>query len=85
MLISISSGALFCLVYGFSNAATRDWSTPSTWGFLVAASCCSPGLRSGRAGPPTHCFRRGPLYRKDSQDRQDAGVVTVEAGPALPA
>jgi EmrB/QacA subfamily drug resistance transporter len=30
------SGALFCLVYGFSNAATYNWQTPSTWGFLVA-------------------------------------------------
>ena len=30
------SAALFCLVYGFSNAATHDWRTPSTWGFLVA-------------------------------------------------
>ncbi|HEX9526186.1 MAG TPA: MFS transporter [Streptosporangiaceae bacterium] len=30
------SGALFCLVYGFSNAATHNWHTPSTWGFLVA-------------------------------------------------
>jgi EmrB/QacA subfamily drug resistance transporter len=30
------SGALFCLVYGFSNAATHTWSTPSTWGFLAA-------------------------------------------------
>jgi len=30
------SGALFCLVYGFSNAATHDWQTPSTWGFLAA-------------------------------------------------
>ncbi len=30
-------------------------------------------------------LRSGPLYRKDSQDRQDAGVVTAEAGPALPA
>ena len=30
------SGALFCLVYGFSNAATHDWSTPSTWGFVAA-------------------------------------------------
>ncbi len=29
------SGALFCLVYGFSNAATHGWSTPSTWGFLA--------------------------------------------------
>ena len=30
------SSALFCLVYGFSNAATHDWSTPSTWGFVAA-------------------------------------------------
>jgi hypothetical protein len=27
---------MFCLVYGFSNAATRNWHTPSTWGFLAA-------------------------------------------------
>jgi EmrB/QacA subfamily drug resistance transporter len=30
------SGSLFCLVYGFSNAATHNWHTPSTWGFLAA-------------------------------------------------
>ncbi|MBO0817032.1 MAG: MFS transporter [Actinobacteria bacterium] len=30
------SGAMFCIVYGFSNAATHSWHTPSTWGFLVA-------------------------------------------------
>jgi EmrB/QacA subfamily drug resistance transporter len=30
------SGAMFCLVYGFSNAAAHSWHTPSTWGFLVA-------------------------------------------------
>ena len=30
------SSAVFCLVYGFSNAATHNWHTPSTWGFLVA-------------------------------------------------
>jgi EmrB/QacA subfamily drug resistance transporter len=29
-------GAVFCLVYGFSNAATHGWHTPSTWGFLAA-------------------------------------------------
>jgi hypothetical protein len=27
---------LFCLVYGFSNAATHNWHTPSTYGFLAA-------------------------------------------------
>jgi len=32
------SGGMFSLVYGFSNAATHSWSTPSTWGFLVAAA-----------------------------------------------
>ena len=30
------SAAVFCLVYGFSNAATHNWHTPSTWGFLAA-------------------------------------------------
>jgi EmrB/QacA subfamily drug resistance transporter len=29
------SGAMFCLVYGFANAAAHNWHTPSTWGFLV--------------------------------------------------
>ena len=34
-VVMVSSG-LFCLVYGFSNAATHDWTTPSTYGFLIA-------------------------------------------------
>jgi EmrB/QacA subfamily drug resistance transporter len=35
--VAAVSGGMFCLVYGFSNAATRGWHTPSTWGFLTAA------------------------------------------------
>jgi EmrB/QacA subfamily drug resistance transporter len=31
------SGGMFCLVYGFSNAASHSWSTPSTWSFLIVA------------------------------------------------
>jgi EmrB/QacA subfamily drug resistance transporter len=31
-------GGLFCLVYGFSNAESHDWSSPQTWGFLVAGA-----------------------------------------------
>ena len=27
---------MFCLVYGFSNAASHSWRTPSTWGYLAA-------------------------------------------------
>jgi EmrB/QacA subfamily drug resistance transporter len=34
--VLLVSAALFCLVYGFSNAAAHNWHTPSTWGFLVA-------------------------------------------------
>jgi EmrB/QacA subfamily drug resistance transporter len=33
-VVLVSSG-LFCLVYGFSNAATHSWHTPSTYGFLI--------------------------------------------------
>ncbi|CAN5328374.1 MFS transporter [soil metagenome] len=31
------SGALFSLVYGFSNAEAHDWNSPLTWGFLATA------------------------------------------------
>src|SRR5882757_7174809 len=31
------SGALFALVYGFSNAETDSWSSPLTWGMLIAS------------------------------------------------
>jgi EmrB/QacA subfamily drug resistance transporter len=36
-VVTVSSG-MFCLVYGFSNAATRSWATPSTYGFLAAGA-----------------------------------------------
>jgi len=35
---ALVGGAMFCLVYGFSNAATHSWRTPSTWGFLAAGA-----------------------------------------------
>ncbi|MET9788994.1 MFS transporter [Streptomyces canus] len=31
-------GGLFCLVYGFSNAESHDWSSPATRGFLGAGA-----------------------------------------------
>jgi len=34
--VLLVSSALFCVVYGCSNAATHSWHTPSTYGFLVA-------------------------------------------------
>jgi EmrB/QacA subfamily drug resistance transporter len=29
-------GGMFCIVYGFSNAASDGWHSPATWGFLAA-------------------------------------------------
>jgi EmrB/QacA subfamily drug resistance transporter len=50
----LSSGGLFCLVYGFSNAATHSWNTPSTWGFLIAGVALLLTFASwmGRSGHP---------------------------------
>jgi EmrB/QacA subfamily drug resistance transporter len=31
-------GGMFCVVYGFSNAASDGWHSPATWGFLVAGA-----------------------------------------------
>jgi EmrB/QacA subfamily drug resistance transporter len=36
--VAAVSGGMFCLVYGFANAATHSWRLPSTWAFLVAAA-----------------------------------------------
>ena len=33
---ALVSASMFCLVYGFSNAASHSWHTPSTYGFLAA-------------------------------------------------
>ena len=52
-VLLVSSG-VFCLVYGFSNAATHGWGTPSTYGFLAVAVVLL-GLFAfwkGRAKPP---------------------------------
>ncbi|NNN28814.1 MFS transporter [Streptomyces sp. S3(2020)] len=35
--VLVGSG-LFCVVYGFSNAESHDWSSVQTWGFLVAGT-----------------------------------------------
>ena len=36
--VAAVSGGMFCLVYGFSNAATDSWHALSTWSFLAAGA-----------------------------------------------
>ena len=52
--VLLVSGAVFCLVYGFSNAATHSWHAPSTWGFLAvgAALLAAFALWMSRAAHP---------------------------------
>ena len=52
--VLLVSGAVFCLVYGFSNAATHSWHAPSTWGFLAAGVALGAGFAvwQGRAAHP---------------------------------
>jgi EmrB/QacA subfamily drug resistance transporter len=48
------SGGVFCLVYGFSNAAMHSWGTPSTYGFLAvgAVLLVAFAVWQGRAAHP---------------------------------
>ena len=52
--VLLVSSAVFCLVYGFSNAATHTWHAPSTWGFLLAGATLAIAfaLWQGRAAHP---------------------------------
>ncbi len=42
-------GAMFCLVYGFSNAGTHNWHTPSTYGFLAAGAAALAAFAAWQA------------------------------------
>jgi EmrB/QacA subfamily drug resistance transporter len=52
--VVLASSAMFCVVYGFSNAASHNWHTPSTYGFLAAGVALLAGfvLWQWRAASP---------------------------------
>jgi EmrB/QacA subfamily drug resistance transporter len=52
--VLLASVGMFCLVFGFSNAATHSWHTPSTWGFLLAGAALlvAFGVWIGRTAHP---------------------------------
>jgi EmrB/QacA subfamily drug resistance transporter len=52
--VVLVSASMFCLVYGFSNAATHNWHTPSTYGSLAAgvALLAAFALWQSRAASP---------------------------------
>jgi EmrB/QacA subfamily drug resistance transporter len=42
--VVLVSASMFCLVYGFSNASSHNWHTPSTYGFLAAGAVLLAGF-----------------------------------------
>src|SRR5690348_3304171 len=52
--VGLVSASMFCLVYGFSNAATHSWHTPSSYGFLAVgvALLAAFALWQSRAASP---------------------------------
>ncbi len=52
-LVAEAAG-MFCVVYGFSNAASDGWRSPATWGFLAAgvASLAAFGYLESKARQP---------------------------------
>ena len=74
------SGGMFCLVYGFSNAASHSWRTPSTWGFLAGRRRAADRLRlSGSPAP------RSPLLPpRVLLDRNRGGAYLTIADQSAP-
>ncbi|HUN34124.1 MAG TPA: MFS transporter [Trebonia sp.] len=52
--VLLVSGGVFCLVYGFANAALHSWGTPSTYGFLAVGAILLIGFAAwqGRTDHP---------------------------------
>jgi hypothetical protein len=50
---------VFCLVYGFSNAATHGWGTPSTYGFVAAGVALGVVFAAWQGRAATRCCRTG--------------------------
>jgi len=77
---ALVSGGMFCIVYGFSNAATHPWSTSSTWGFLVAGAVLLTAfvLWEARASEPLL-----PLRIWADRNRAGAYLAMLFAGAGL--
>src|SRR3984885_329843 len=52
--VLLEAGGMFCLVYGFANAASHSWRTPTTYGFIAAGVVLLAAFAAwqGRAAHP---------------------------------
>jgi len=77
---ALVSGGMFCIVYGFSNAATHSWGTPSTWAFIAAGVVLLAGFAAWEARAPEPLL---PLRIVADRTRAGAYLAMLFAGAGM--
>ena len=77
---ALVSGGMFCIVYGFSNAATHSWGTPSTWAFIAAGVVLLAGFVAWEARAPEPLL---PLRIVADRTRAGAYLAMLFAGAGM--
>jgi EmrB/QacA subfamily drug resistance transporter len=78
--VLIVSASMFCLVYGFANAATRNWHAPSTWGFLAAGAVLLVAFAAWQARSPSPLL---PLQVIADRNRGAANLAILIVGASM--
>ncbi len=77
--VLLVSSAVFCLVYGFSNAAAHSWATPSTYGFL-AAGVALGAVFAAWQGRAAHPLLPPPVVLDRNRGGAYASMLIASAG-----
>jgi EmrB/QacA subfamily drug resistance transporter len=77
---ALVSGGMFCIVYGFSNAATHGWGTPSTWAFIAAGVVVLAAFVGWEARAPEPLL---PLRIVTDRNRAGAYLAMLLAGAGM--
>jgi EmrB/QacA subfamily drug resistance transporter len=77
-VVLVSTG-VFCLVYGFSNAAVHSWGTASTWGFLIAAALLIAAFAAWQ-GRTSHPLLPPRVVLDRNRGAAYLGILIVGAG-----
>jgi EmrB/QacA subfamily drug resistance transporter len=77
---ALVSGGMFCIVYGFANAASHTWGTPSTWAFIAAGLVLLAAFVLWQARAPEPLL---PLRIVADRNRAGAYLATLLAGAGM--
>ena len=78
--VLIVSASMFCLVYGFANAATHNWHPPSTGGFLAAGAVLLAAFVAWQARSPSPLL---PLQVIADRNRGAANLAILIVGASM--